>query len=163
MTKWLPTFRSFINLQMKEIKLQFYFYWFKLLKGYVSNLTDVYVLVLVIHVHDLTETSAQILVWMNECLVVGLTIGPLPQPRAVQACSLSMCRLQGSSPSTTKNLCVELEFKIWTPSSHRPKLVMIPVRRIHWDMKYEIKKENKNDISNLFSGHSADRSFRGSE
>lgn len=100
---------------------------------------------------------------MNECLVVELTIGPLPQPRAVQACSRSMCRLQGSSPSTTKNLCVELEFKIWTPSSHRPKLVMIPVRRIHWVMKYEIKKENKNDISNLFSGHSADRSFRGSE
>lgn len=100
---------------------------------------------------------------MIECLVVGPTIGPLPQPCAVQACSLSMCWLQGSSPSTTKNLCVELEFKIWTPSSHRPKLVTIPVRRIHWVMKYEIKKENKNDISNLFTGHSADWSFQRSE
>lgn len=38
--------------------MQFYFYWFKLLKDYVSNLTDVYVLVLVIHVRDLTETPA---------------------------------------------------------------------------------------------------------
>lgn len=30
-------------------------------------------------------------------------------------------------------------------------------------MKYEIKKENKNDISNLFSGHSGERSFQTSE
>lgn len=30
-------------------------------------------------------------------------------------------------------------------------------------MGHEIKKENKNDISNLFSGNCADRSFQGSE
>lgn len=100
---------------------------------------------------------------MFECLRVALTIGPLPQPCAVQACSLSTCRLHGSSPSTTKKRWMELEFKICTPSSHRPKLVIIPVMRTHSVMDNEIKKENENDISNLFSGNCADRSFQGSE
>lgn len=49
-----------------------------------------------------------------------LTIGPLPQPRAVQACSLRMCRLQGASPSTVKILWEELEFKTRIPSNQRP-------------------------------------------
>lgn len=49
-----------------------------------------------------------------------LTIGPLPQPCAVQACSLTTCRLQGESPSTKKNLWEELVFKMRTPSSQRP-------------------------------------------
>lgn len=81
----------------------------------------------------------------------------------MQACSLSTCRLHGSSLSTTKKRWVELEFIICTPSSHRPKLVIIPVTRTHLVMEHEIKKENKNDISNLFSGNCADRSFQGSE
>lgn len=106
----------------------------------------------------------QHMLYFGEWVTVSvLTIGPLPQPCAVQACSRSTCRLQGSSPSTTKKRWLELEFKICTPSSHRPKLVITPVTRTHSVMEYEIKKGNKNDRSNLVSGNCADRSFQGSE
>lgn len=142
---WLPTFTSFINsreVSNEKNILQFYFY---------LNLMP-------INVMRLFFCSCE---WI-ECLRAALTIGPLPQPCAVQACSLSRCRLHGSSLSTTKNRWVELEFRICTPSNHRPKLVIIPVMRPHSVMEHVIKKENKNDLSNLISQATVLRAaFRG--
>lgn len=74
--------------------------------------------------HSLTCSVADYFITIHQliCWVLrdSLTIGPLPQPCAVQACSLRTWRLHGESPSITKNLWEELELKMRTPSSQRP-------------------------------------------